>query len=90
MICTASGIKIKHLSTPAALMGVHYVLGSCSRYRVTVILIVNRRTDELRRRGGIFYIGLTLGSLTAGLIQSPASANLQITYTPPKAEGHNA
>jgi hypothetical protein len=35
------------------------------------------RADELGRRGGIFYIGLTLGSLTAGLIQSAASANLE-------------
>jgi hypothetical protein len=39
---------------------------------------------------GIFYIGLTLGTLTANLIQSAASANLQITYTPPRTEGHNA
>ncbi|KAL2405850.1 putative transporter SEO1 [Exophiala dermatitidis] len=46
-------------------VGVHYVLGSWYR------------ADELGRRGGIFYIGLTLGSLTSGLIQSSASANLE-------------
>ncbi|EXJ79749.1 hypothetical protein A1O3_08032 [Capronia epimyces CBS 606.96] len=46
-------------------IGVHFVLGSWYR------------ADELGRRGGIFYIGLTLGSLTSGLIQSSASANLE-------------
>ncbi|KAJ4305057.1 MFS transporter (Seo1) [Kalmusia sp. IMI 367209] len=46
-------------------IGVHYVLGSWYR------------GDELGRRGGLFYVGLTLGSLTAGLIQSSASANLE-------------
>ncbi|KAK7414854.1 MFS transporter (Seo1) [Neonectria punicea] len=34
------------------------------------------RGDELARRGGIFYIGLYLGTLTAGLIQAGASARL--------------
>ncbi|TVY46174.1 putative transporter [Lachnellula occidentalis] len=34
------------------------------------------RGDELGRRGGIFYVGQMLGTLTAGLIQSGASANL--------------
>ncbi|WAO90703.1 Hypothetical protein NCS54_00814000 [Fusarium falciforme] len=34
------------------------------------------RGDELARRGGIFYIGLYLGTLTAGLIQAGASAQL--------------
>ena len=43
---------------------VHYVLGSWYR------------GDEIQRRGGVFYVGLTLGSLTAGLIQSGASAHL--------------
>ncbi|KAL2832324.1 major facilitator superfamily domain-containing protein [Aspergillus pseudoustus] len=46
-------------------VGVHFVLGSWYR------------ADEIGRRGGIFYIGLTLGSLTASLIQSAASANLE-------------
>jgi MFS family permease len=44
--------------------GVHYVLGSWYR------------GDELGRRGGIFYVGQMLGSLTAGLLQSGASAHL--------------
>ncbi|KAE8449777.1 hypothetical protein EG329_007552 [Mollisiaceae sp. DMI_Dod_QoI] len=44
--------------------GVHYVLGSWYR------------GDELGRRGGIFYVGQMLGTLTAGLIQSGASAHL--------------
>ncbi|KAH7324727.1 major facilitator superfamily domain-containing protein [Stachybotrys elegans] len=34
------------------------------------------RGDEISRRGGIFYVGLSLGTLTAGLIQSGASARL--------------
>ncbi|KAK9474977.1 major facilitator superfamily domain-containing protein [Dipodascopsis tothii] len=38
--------------------GVHYVLGSWFK------------ADEIGRRGGIFYIGVYLGSLTAGLLQS--------------------
>ncbi|TVY37216.1 putative transporter [Lachnellula subtilissima] len=45
--------------------GVHYVLGSWYR------------GDEIGRRGGLFYVGLTLGTLTAGLIQSGTSANLE-------------
>ncbi|KAF4633998.1 hypothetical protein G7Y89_g4117 [Cudoniella acicularis] len=44
--------------------GVHYVLGAWYR------------GDELGRRGGVFYVGQMLGTLTAGLIQSGASANL--------------
>ncbi|KZF18926.1 MFS general substrate transporter [Xylona heveae TC161] len=44
--------------------GVHYVLGSWYR------------GDEVGRRGGLFYIGLTLGTLTSGLIQSGASSQL--------------
>jgi MFS transporter, ACS family, DAL5 transporter family protein len=35
------------------------------------------RGDEIARRGGIFYVGLSLGTLTAGLIQAGASARLQ-------------
>ena len=34
------------------------------------------RGDELGRRGGVFYVGQMLGTLTAGFIQSGASANL--------------
>ncbi|KAG6013920.1 hypothetical protein E4U43_007043 [Claviceps pusilla] len=34
------------------------------------------RGDEIARRGGIFYVGNTLGTLTAGLIQAGASARL--------------
>ena len=34
------------------------------------------RGDEIARRGGCFYVGLTLGTLTAGLIQAGASARL--------------
>ncbi|TVY13893.1 putative transporter SEO1 [Lachnellula arida] len=43
----------------------------CSRFLVSL-----DRGDEIGRRGGLFYVGLTLGTLTAGLIQSGASANL--------------
>ncbi|KAF2146961.1 uncharacterized protein K452DRAFT_294479 [Aplosporella prunicola CBS 121167] len=43
---------------------VHYVLGSWYK------------SYEIGRRGGVFYTGLTLGTLTSGLIQSAASANL--------------
>lgn len=34
------------------------------------------RGDEVGRRGGFFYVGLTLGTLTAALIQSGASSRL--------------
>ncbi|KAM0425846.1 hypothetical protein ACHAPT_008784 [Fusarium lateritium] len=34
------------------------------------------RGDEIGRRGGIFYVGLSLGTLTAGLIQAGASSRL--------------
>ncbi|KAL3420595.1 hypothetical protein PVAG01_07040 [Phlyctema vagabunda] len=44
--------------------GAHFVLGSWYR------------SDEIGRRGGIFYVGLTLGTLTAGLLQAAASKNL--------------
>ncbi|EXJ87394.1 hypothetical protein A1O3_04353 [Capronia epimyces CBS 606.96] len=44
--------------------GVHYVLGAWYR------------RDELARRGGIFYVGLTFGGVTASLIQSGASKHL--------------
>ncbi|KAK1997677.1 major facilitator superfamily transporter [Colletotrichum falcatum] len=35
------------------------------------------RGDEIARRGGLFYVGLSLGTLTAGLIQAGASARLE-------------
>jgi len=44
--------------------GVHFVLGSWYK------------SDEIGRRGGIFYVGLTLGTLTAGLLQGAASGHL--------------
>ena len=34
------------------------------------------RGNEIARRGGVFYLGLTLGTLTAGLIQAGASSSL--------------
>jgi len=43
----------------------HYIFGSWYR------------GDELGRRGGFFYVGLSLGTLTAGLIQAGASAQLE-------------
>lgn len=43
---------------------VHFVLGSWYR------------SDEINRRGGIFYVGLTLGTLTAGLLQSASTTHL--------------
>lgn len=43
---------------------VHYVLGSWYR------------GDEINRRGGVFYVGLTLGTLTAGLLQSASTTYL--------------
>ncbi|KAF5618593.1 transporter SEO1 [Fusarium sp. NRRL 52700] len=48
--------------------GVHFVLGSWYR------------SDEIGRRGGLFYIGLTLGTMTAGLLQGAATQYL---------DGHN-
>lgn len=42
----------------------HFVLGSWYR------------SDEIGRRGGIFYVGLTLGTLTAGLLQGAATTYL--------------
>ncbi|RMJ18262.1 hypothetical protein BHE90_002535 [Fusarium euwallaceae] len=44
--------------------GVHFVLGSWYR------------SDEIGRRGGIFYIGLTLGTMTASLLQGAATQYL--------------
>ncbi|KAK3385968.1 retrograde regulation protein 2 [Podospora didyma] len=45
--------------------GMHYIFGAWYR------------GDEIARRGGVFYVGLTLGTLTAGLIQAGASARLE-------------
>ncbi|KAH6873809.1 major facilitator superfamily domain-containing protein [Thelonectria olida] len=44
--------------------GVHFVLGSWYR------------SDEIGRRGGFFYIGLTLGTMTASLLQGAATQYL--------------
>lgn len=44
--------------------GVHFVLGSWYR------------GDEIGRRGGTFYVGLTLGTLTASLIQAASTTYL--------------
>ncbi|KAH6957870.1 major facilitator superfamily domain-containing protein [Ilyonectria sp. MPI-CAGE-AT-0026] len=44
--------------------GVHFVLGSWYR------------SDEIGRRGGFFYIGLTLGTMTASLLQGAATEYL--------------
>lgn len=44
--------------------GVHFVLGSWYR------------SDEIGRRGGAFYVGLTLGTLTASLLQAAATTYL--------------
>ncbi|KAK7422148.1 MFS transporter (Seo1) [Neonectria magnoliae] len=35
------------------------------------------RGDEIARRGGVFYVGLSLGTLTAGFIQAGASSRLE-------------
>lgn len=48
--------------------GVHFVLGSWYK------------SDEIGRRGGTFYVGLTLGTLTASLLQAAATTYL---------DGHN-
>ncbi|CAG8138253.1 unnamed protein product [Penicillium salamii] len=44
--------------------GMHYIFGSWYR------------GDEIARRGGFFYVGLTFGTLTASLIQAGASSRL--------------
>ncbi|ODQ61660.1 hypothetical protein WICANDRAFT_24864 [Wickerhamomyces anomalus NRRL Y-366-8] len=45
-------------------IGMHYLLGSWYK------------ADELGRRGGLFYCGQMLGTLTAGLVQAAISQNL--------------
>ncbi|KAE8151666.1 MFS general substrate transporter [Aspergillus avenaceus] len=44
--------------------GMHYIFGAWYR------------GDEISRRGGLFYVGLTLGTLTSSLIQAGTSARL--------------
>ncbi|OJJ64826.1 hypothetical protein ASPSYDRAFT_84816 [Aspergillus sydowii CBS 593.65] len=44
--------------------GMHYIFGAWYR------------GDEIARRGGCFYVGLTLGTLTASLIQAGTSSSL--------------
>lgn len=59
----------------------HYVFGSWYR------------GHEIARRGGIFYTGLGLGTLTAGLIQAGASQRLEGvhgTSNIPSSEGQEA
>jgi len=48
----------------AFMPAMHYIFGSWYR------------GDEIGRRGGVFYTGVMLGTLTAGLIQAGASARL--------------
>lgn len=52
------------LKQSAFFPGVHYVFGAWYR------------GDEISRRGGVFYVGLTLGTLTASLIQGACAAHL--------------
>lgn len=59
----------------------HYIFGNVHTSRTTAYLTDQLtgawyRGDEIARRGGFFYVGLTLGTLTAGLIQAGASARL--------------
>lgn len=51
-------------SQAAFFPAIHFIFGSWYR------------GDEIARRGGVFYVGLTLGTLTAGLIQAGASSRL--------------
>ena len=55
------------LTSPEAAFfpAMHYLFGSWYR------------GNEIARRGGLFYVGLSLGTLTAGLIQAGASARLE-------------
>lgn len=54
----------------AFIPGIHYIFGSWYR------------GHEVARRGGVFYVVLTLGTLTAGLIQAGASARLNGVHGP--------
>lgn len=58
---------------------VHFIFGKWSGLYVLALLTFSGswyRGDEIGRRGGVFYVGLTLGTLTAALIQSGASSRL--------------
>jgi MFS family permease len=44
------------------------------------VLVQTHREDEISRRGGVFYVGLTTGTLTAGLLQSAATTHLDGLY----------
>ena len=57
----------------------HYVFGKHLNRTIALRLITTGswyRGHEIARRGGIFYTGLALGTLTAGLIQAGASQRL--------------
>lgn len=60
--------QLSRLNQASYFPGVHFVLGSWYR------------SDEIGRRGGAFYVGLTLGTLTASLLQAASSTYL---------DGHN-
>lgn len=71
-------------SQAAFFPAMHYVFGK--PYHQTIDWIVRILTDllgswyrghEIARRGGIFYTGLNLGTLTAGLIAAGASHRLE-------------
>lgn len=63
----------------------HYVFGKLYRRLIELIgesILTNvsgswYRGHEIARRGGIFYTGLNLGTLTAGLIAAGASHRLE-------------
>lgn len=48
---------------------IHYIFGSWYR------------ADDVGRRGGFLYVGLTLGTLTAALIQSGASSRFKVLWS---------
>jgi hypothetical protein len=59
----------------------HYIFGkasSCFLQKLNSLRIIGSwyRSDEIARRGGCFYVGLTFGTLTASLIQAGASSRL--------------
>jgi hypothetical protein len=62
--------------------GMHYIFGKY--FHLIFILRCSKliflgswyRSDEIARRGGCFYVGLTFGTLTASLIQAGASSRL--------------
>ncbi|ORY63056.1 major facilitator superfamily domain-containing protein [Pseudomassariella vexata] len=56
--------KYWYLPSGELLPRAHFVLGSWYR------------SDEIGRRGGTFYVGLTLGTLTASLLQAAATTHL--------------